>query len=131
MRCVSRSINGLENLIAHFATGVAGRARLSKAGEVNFNTTLRIAGLNPFAPGFELRPYRPPRRTGQQAFCGLVAGGGRPRPPRSGHLGLPDGPSRVARRKPRRNSLSKALFTNARPTGYAFRNKSTESSPKC
>jgi hypothetical protein len=37
--------------------------------------TLRIAGLGSFAPGFELRPYRPPRRVGQQAFHGLVAGG--------------------------------------------------------
>jgi hypothetical protein len=41
---------------------VTGRARLSKAGEVNFKMTLRIAGLAPFAPGFELRPYRPPRK---------------------------------------------------------------------
>jgi hypothetical protein len=57
--------------------GVIGRVRLSKAGEVNSKMTLRIAGLGPFAPGFKVRPYRPPRR------------GGRPRPP-------PIGPSRLA-----------------------------------
>jgi hypothetical protein len=65
--CVSRSLRSM-------VLGVAGRARLSKAGEVNFKMTLGIAGLGPFAPGFELRPYPPPHRAGQQAFRGLVSG---------------------------------------------------------
>ena len=35
---------------------------------------LRIAGLGTVALGSELRPFRPPRRAGQQAFHGLEAG---------------------------------------------------------